>query len=190
MTSQTKSLTDIRLEVERLAARISTEPWMLPTYGYSEETGKPHIEVDGNFYYYVQSERGGEFVRWKIDSFDELLFVIFRDVVSAFNWKEPRPPDVRGRDQRRDRFQQNLKLMAALSEQWAERLAEFQRRLLDLFPFDDDSDLRFDLAKDLEVQGLSKEEAWRIASEKYPAPDRGTLADGAKLYDEFHIPHK
>jgi hypothetical protein len=162
---------------------------MLPTYGYSEETGKPHIEADGTFYYYVQSERGGEFLRWRSDSFDELLFVIFRDVVRAFNSKEPRGLKVEGRDQRRDWFQQNIELMAILSEQWAERLAEFQRRLLELFPFDDDSDLRSDLAKDLEVQGNSKEEAWRIASEKYPAPERRSLADGAKLYDEFHMPH-
>jgi len=190
MISQTKSLAEIRLEVERLASTISAEPWMLPTYGYSEETGKPHIEADGTFYYYVQSERGGEFLRWKSDSFDELLFVIFRDVVSAFNCKEPRKPNVRGRDQRRDWFQQNLKLMMALSEQWAERLAEFQRRLVELFPFDDDSDLRSGLAKDLEGQGTSKGDAWRIASEKYPAPDRRTLADGAKLNDEFHMPHK
>ena len=150
MTSQTKSLIDIRLEVERLAARISAEPWMLPTYGYSEETGKPHIEADGTFYYYVQSERGGEFSRWQTDSFDELLFVVFRDVVSAFIFKEPRKPNVRGRDQRRDWFQRNLELMADLSEKWAERLAEFQRRLLELYPFDDDSDLRSDLAKGLQ----------------------------------------
>ncbi len=190
MSSQTKSLTDIRLEVERLAARISAEPWMLPTYGYSEETGKPHIEEDGAFYYYVQSERGGEFLRWKSDSFDELLFVIFHDVVSAFNSKEPRGAKIQGRDRRRDWFQQNIELMAILSEQWAEQLKEFQRRLLELYPFDDDSDLRSDLAKDMQAQGNSREEAWRIASEKYPRPVSRTLADGAKLYDKFHLPRK
>ena len=189
MTSRTKNLFDIRQEVERLAAKIETEPWMLPTFGYSEQTGRPHIEEDGTLYYFVQSERGGEFVRWKSDSLDELLFVIFRSVVSAFDLKDPTKLKARGKDQRRDRFQQNVELMTVLSETWAQRLTEFQRRLVELFPFDDCTDNRFDLAGSLQAQGISREEASRLANDKYPAPERGTLSDGANLYEEFHLPH-
>jgi len=189
MTSETKSLDGIRSEVEDLAAKISAEQWMLPTYGHSEETGRPHIEVDGSFYYYVQSERGGESSRWKSNSLDELLFVIFRGVVSAFNWKEPKRPKIEGKDQRRQWFQQNVELMSILSDNWANRLAEFQQRLIELHPFDDSSDVRSDFARTLQGQGRSREESWKIASERYPQPKHGTFQESVKLYEEFHLPH-
>jgi hypothetical protein len=39
---------------------IDAPDHVLPTFGYSEETGRPHIEVDGAAFHHVVVERGRE----------------------------------------------------------------------------------------------------------------------------------
>ncbi|GAA5023561.1 hypothetical protein GCM10011506_06510 [Marivirga lumbricoides] len=48
----------IKSKIEELANRINAPKEYLPTYGYSEDFARPHIEVKGNELHWVVVERG------------------------------------------------------------------------------------------------------------------------------------
>ena len=103
-------LDQIKKETERLARLIDAGESLLPTYGYSDGTGKPHVEIDSSGYHYVQTERGQEFDRWTTLDFDELLYAIFRTVSfeMASNFEVQHP--VAKQDPRRLLFQRQIEL--------------------------------------------------------------------------------
>ena len=70
------SLNEIKSEIDRLAAQIGAPDDLLPTYGYSEDGARPHIEIDSHGYHYVVVERGEEINRVTTNSLDELLSVL------------------------------------------------------------------------------------------------------------------
>jgi hypothetical protein len=78
-----KTLRDIEADVLRAAARIGASDQDLPTYGISRDFGRPHVEVDHGLYHYVVVERGEERDHRSSDSYDDLLFWIFRDVTHS-----------------------------------------------------------------------------------------------------------
>ncbi len=49
------TLAEIKTRIHDAAGRIGASEQMLPTFGYSEESGRPHIEVDERGYHYVIS---------------------------------------------------------------------------------------------------------------------------------------
>jgi hypothetical protein len=180
-----KSLGEIEAEVERLAAMIGAGKGMLPTYGSSNGTGTPHIEVDARLYHYVSAERGAEFDRWSTADLDELLYAVFRSVTFDMACKYELHHRIAGQDFRRMLFEKQMELMSVLSQGWAGRLSREKKKLLEVFPFDDAATTRAELAKQLRNQGNSAEEAWRAACEKYPEPARGSVEDGRKLELQF-----
>ena len=60
VNSMTLPLTEIKSRVKKLAEVIEAPAETLPTFGHSEQSGRPHIEVDSNGYHYVIAERGQE----------------------------------------------------------------------------------------------------------------------------------
>jgi hypothetical protein len=180
-----KNLDEIKSEVERRARLIDASHSRLPTYGHSNGLGDPHIEVDACDYHYVEAERGHEFDRWTTQEFEVLLYAVFRSVTFQMACDYEVKHRVLGQNFRRILFQRQIELMSALSPEWAERLSNEKERTLELFPFDDNSDARVALSKELRGQGYPKEIAWRNASEKYPSPVRGTIEDGKKLQLEL-----
>lgn len=176
-----KNLAEIKLEIERLSKLVHAGQELLPSYGYSDGSGRPHIEVDASGYHYVESERGHEFDRWSTKELDELLYAVFRSVTFQMACEYELRHRVPEKESRRVIFLRQIGLMSTLSEKWAERLSREQEKIVRLFPFDDNAHVRAVLTKGLRDQGHSPEDASRIACEKYPEPARGTIKDGREL---------
>lgn len=168
------SLTDIKAEVDRLAAVIGASGYhALPTYGHTEDFARPHIEVDSRGYHFVVVERGQEHERFTTGELDELLYRIFRSVTFSLAFEYELAHRIETQDCRRLGFQRQEELLARLSERWAERKAAEHERLLREHPFDDYSSVRAGLTKELREAGHSPEAAWRMACERYPLPGPG-----------------
>jgi hypothetical protein len=113
----------IRKQVDQRAALIGAPSDYLPTYGRSEQTGRPHIEVsrDGPMEYVV-AERGSEFERRTTVRRDDLLYWIFQSVTFSMASKyevQHRNPD---EDFRKQLFTKQFELLDQLDPAWTERL--------------------------------------------------------------------
>ena len=73
-------LFEIEIRVNELAQKIGASQNILPTYGYSEQTARPHVEVSPWAYYYVVAQSGQEVSRFATLQVDELLYKIFVEV--------------------------------------------------------------------------------------------------------------
>jgi hypothetical protein len=134
---QKQNLAQLRAVVEKLAARIEAPESVLPTYGASENSARPHIEIDGR-YHFVVVERGLELLRRTTMDLDEILYWIFDDVTSSLASKyevRNRKPD---EDSRRLLFGKQVALMAQLNERWAGRCEAELREVLADHPFVDE----------------------------------------------------
>jgi hypothetical protein len=134
------SLSEIEAEVNKLASKINASHRLLPTFGYSEQSGRPHIEVDDHQYHYVVAERGQEFTRVRTKDLDELLYVVFKSVTGDLAGDFELKHRAVGQDSRRLLFKHQIDLISILSPGWAERLAEHLERVLREYPFDDRAD--------------------------------------------------
>lgn len=70
----------VESRVKDLAKLIGAPKHLLPTFGFSEQSGLPHIEITGDIYHFVVCERGSEFNRKTTKDLKELLFWIFDSV--------------------------------------------------------------------------------------------------------------
>src|SRR5688572_4009168 len=112
---ETLKLSEIKAMVNRLAAKIGAPQNTLPTYGRSEQTGRPHIEVDSRGYHYVIAERGQEFERYTTSDIDECLYKIFADVTFELSTKFELAHRVENQDHRRIVFQHQVELLSMIS---------------------------------------------------------------------------
>jgi Immunity protein 63 len=115
-------LDGIKREVDRLARIIDAPERSLPTYGRSEDMARPHIEVAGPHMSWVVVERGMERDRRTTDDLDELLYWIFRSVISNISSGFAAKHRVEGKEFRYPMFKKELELMGALSPAWRSRL--------------------------------------------------------------------
>jgi len=130
------SLNSIKARVNELAKTVDAPTEYLPTYGTSQQTGMPHIEVD-HLYYWVVCERGSELERRSTNDLDELLYWIFSSVTFTMATDFELAHRRSGEDCRRQIFPKQLEILAALSPQWASRRAEELRLVLRSHPFND-----------------------------------------------------
>ena len=172
LRSKLLRLKQIESEVERLALRIGASNNVLPTFGFSEQFGRPHIEVDGSGYHYVVAERGEELKRLTTQSLDDLLYNVFQSVTFTLAVAYELKHRIESQDCRRIMFQQQIELLSALSPEWARRSELEHIQILRDNPFDDDASVRARLTKELRDQGHTPEDAWRLACNKYPEPGR------------------
>ena len=131
------SLPEIKVEVDRLAARIGASGYVLPTYGYTEDGARPHVEVDVRGYHYVIVERGRELKRITTDDLDELFYNIFEGVTFSLAGDYEVNHRIEGQDSRRLLFQRQVELLSALSPQWGERESRRHERILHEYPYCD-----------------------------------------------------
>jgi hypothetical protein len=164
------TLSEVEAKVNQLAQKIGASQNTLPTYGYSEQTARPHVEVGSVVYYYVVAERGQENNRYAAFDLDELLYKIFSDVTSDLSSKYELSHRIKNQDSRRIRFQHQVELLSILSSKWAEQRSQEHEQILKHHPFDDEASIRATFSKELREQGNSSEVAWRMACEKYPLP--------------------
>jgi hypothetical protein len=111
---------------------------VLPTFGRSQDSARPHIEVDGAGYHFVVVERGQELERFTTRDLDALLFRIFNSVtfeLAADYESAHRQPN---KDCRRLMFSHQEELLGKLSPEWAAREADSHAAILRDNPFVDD----------------------------------------------------
>ena len=123
--------------VQRLARKIGALSDALPTFGRSEQSGRPHIEVIGKTYHFVSAERGTEFSREKTTEIEELLFWIFSSVTFEMAVKYELAHRIKGQDFRRLLFQKQFELLRALNSAWAVRMEKEKEQILLDHPFVD-----------------------------------------------------
>ena len=165
------TIDELRGAVARIGRHLEANANDLPTYGSSDQSGRPHIEVSGDTWSYVVCERGSEFERRETLDPKELLYWIFESVAhqlaSDFELANRKP----GRDSRRIVFDRQLALLASIDDSWAVRLSEHHRTVLEEHPFDDAASERAQRSKELRDSGLSEAEAWTSACSEYPLPN-------------------
>jgi hypothetical protein len=118
----------IQKQVGRIANAIGVPEEVLPTFGTSEQSGRPHIEVTGDLFHYVICESGRELERSTTASVDDLMYLVFRgatfDMAMLFETTHQTP----GEDFRRQILNSQGKLLEHLNPEWAIRLGLEQHR--------------------------------------------------------------
>ena len=132
-----KNLSEIKAEIDRLAARVGAPEDSLPTYGQTRDGARPHIETDARSYHYVVVERGEELRRDTTTDLDELLYHVFEGVTFTLACSFATAHRVPGRDFRRRLFTRQIELLGSLSSSWAERESREHQRILQQHPFID-----------------------------------------------------
>jgi len=165
------TLSEIEVKVNELAPKIGAPQDILPTYGYSEQTARPHIEVSLRVYSYVIAQSGQETSRYTTRDIDQLLYAIFVDVTLGLAVKHAKNNRTENQDIRRIAFPRQVELLSLLSPQWGERMSQEQVQILKQAPFDDDGYLRAVFWQSLRDQGYSVAQANKMAHEKYPYPN-------------------
>jgi Immunity protein 63 len=116
------SLQTLESRVFELAATINAPKGMLPTFGSSDQTGRPSIELRSGVIIYAERERG-HLVRDRVpDSEDDLLYWVFRSVTFSMAREWELRHRIQGQDPRRQLFIRQLELLARLDPRWASRL--------------------------------------------------------------------
>jgi hypothetical protein len=163
-------LFEIEIKVNELAQKIGAPQNILPTYGYSEQTARPHVEVDSRAYYYVVAQSVQEVSRYATRDIDQLLYRIFVDVTFGLAITYAEKNRIENQDIRRVAFQRQVELLTLLSPQWGERMSQEQAQILKQAPFDDDGSVRTAFWKSLRDQGYSVVQANKMAFDRYPYP--------------------
>jgi len=165
------TLEAIEAEIVSRSRQIGACENHLPTFGYSEQSGRPHIEVDERGYHYAIAERGTEFERLTTHDIDKLQYSVFESITFRLACDYEVKHRVEKRDCRRILFRRQTELLSALSHEWAKRCEQDHTQVLQEHPFDDDASVRATLTKELRDQGYTPDDAQRIAWEKYPGPN-------------------
>jgi hypothetical protein len=174
---QRVTLQEVRRRVTDLADRIGVSGNDLPTFGYSEDFGRPHLEVNERGIHYVVVERGSELTRVTSHDAEEILWHVFQSVTFSLACDYELAHRDERKDCRRLIFAHQQQLLEVLSPEWGRRQALYHQATLDEYPFDDDSSARVELSVKLCNSGYSKDEAWQQACERYPLPKGGEGSD-------------
>jgi hypothetical protein len=165
-------LPEVESRVRELARRIGAPDHVLPTFGYSEDGARPHVEIDRDgLLHYVVVERGQESCRDTAPDLEVLLWYVFRNATFSMACDFELKNRVPLRDSRRTIFAKQVELLGLVSPEWAERKRREHEFTLMRYPFDDSAGERATLAASLRNAGESEANAWRRACETYPLPN-------------------
>ncbi len=74
------TLLQIEDKIREFATIIYAPEEFIPTFGSSNQSGLPHIEIHDGCYSLVVSEKGFELLRETFDNADELVFKVLQDI--------------------------------------------------------------------------------------------------------------
>ncbi len=74
------TLPQIEGKVREFAQVMFAPEDLIPTFGYSKESGLPHVEISDQKYHLVVSENGKQVSRESTEDPDELLFLIMHTI--------------------------------------------------------------------------------------------------------------
>jgi hypothetical protein len=131
------NLSQIKYRVEKLAKVIAPPRETFPTFGHSQQTGRPHVEVDANGYHYVVAERGHENSRHTTSEIDDLLYDIFQDMTFDLACKYELNHRIDGKSSRRLMFEVQEELLSQLAPAWGQRRKLEHAHILEQYPYHD-----------------------------------------------------
>ena len=128
-------------------------------YGY--EKGK---------YFEAATERGQETYRKETENPNEFLSKLVKRMASGIALEWELKNRVQHQDSRSLLFKKHIEILQSIDKEWAEEQENHYKQILIRHPLDDSKIDRIDYSADLQRQGVAKQEAWRLAVEKYPEP--------------------
>ncbi|QDU31874.1 hypothetical protein ETAA8_70350 [Anatilimnocola aggregata] len=131
------SLSEIKREIEQIGRRLGCPRNCLPTFGFSEDFGCPHIEVNASGLHYVVVERGVELERKTTHDLNDLLYIVFEAVTFSMAGDYELKHRIPGQDSRRILFRRQLELLGSVDADWVTRLRQDQHKILACNPFND-----------------------------------------------------
>ena len=132
-----ENIETIREMVYSLGAKINAPMEKLFIPDSRTDTGKCHLEVHGDEYHYIATERGSECQRETTRDLDELLYFIFSHIAFSMASKYELAHRVENQDCRRIHFKHRVDLLQKLNDGWAERERQRLAEILGRVPFDD-----------------------------------------------------
>lgn len=132
-----KTLLEIEADVRAMASRIAVPVCLLPTFGKSQDGGRPHVEVGGGAYQYVVVERGCELERRRTPDDGTLLYWVFADVTHQMAFDHELRHRVAHQDSRRIAFAMQVELLARLDPAFADRRRREIAKILAKAPYND-----------------------------------------------------
>ena len=135
-----KSIEYIQKEVALIGEALCGES--KPAYLFSvasspTHSGAPHIEIAGDEYHFVVTERGSEFERRETKDVDDILYWLVEGDVGDLARSCELKNRVEAQDSRRLWFQKELELLNAVNRGWAKRKEAEQKQVLNEHPFRD-----------------------------------------------------
>jgi hypothetical protein len=117
-----ETLNQIRRKVAEFSRLIDSPKRLSPTFGHSEQSGLPHIEVTGTDYHFVVCERGSENSRKSTTDINELLFWIFDSITFSMACDLELRNRRENEDFRIQLFQIQEDLIALIDTEYSDRL--------------------------------------------------------------------
>ena len=74
------TLPQIEGKIREYAAIIDAPEEFIPTFGSSNQSGLPHIEIHDGRYLFIVCQKGDELSRESFDNTDELVFKVLQDI--------------------------------------------------------------------------------------------------------------
>lgn len=128
-------------DIERLVVEAGRKGGLPDSYlriaHASAEDGTPHIEVDGDSFAYVVSERGSELSRQKVTSLDDLLFLILSDIAEKYAFAKECTQRTPGEDPRRAAFGMWLACIKSMNPEWGAKITHELDTILTHAPYVD-----------------------------------------------------
>jgi len=124
------NLKDIEFEIKRLAKTINAPEIYLPTFGVSEDSGRPCIEFNGHEYSWVLRERGEEYKRISTAKKKEILFLTFESVTFEMAVRLELEKRKEGEDVRIQLFRIQEELISVIDKDFEYRIREKHDKLL------------------------------------------------------------
>lgn len=124
------NLTELEIEIKKIAKKINAPEQFLPTFGFTEGTARPHIEVYNNEYNYVINERGEEYERIKTNDFQELLYKVFSNVTFEMAVQHELANRINNEDFRIQLFQIQEDLLDRIDSTFSEKMKSKHDKIL------------------------------------------------------------
>jgi Immunity protein 63 len=133
-----KTLIQLEEEIKMLSKIIGAASKDLPTFGFSEDGARPHVEVDKKMYHYVIVERGRKFERRSTENIQELLYWVFSTICNSLAFSYELNNRIEDQDCRRLAFPKQIELMEMISDNFGQKAKEEIDAILKTHPYDDE----------------------------------------------------
>jgi hypothetical protein len=131
-----ENFNSIQNRVNQMGLMINAPEQYLQLHNRAIGDGTPYVMVDDQ-YNYITSERGVLISKEETLDLEELLYWIFEDVTSIMAGKYELNNRQQDADTRRLRFQEQIRLMDVLNNNWGEKTKNRLDKILANNPYED-----------------------------------------------------